>query len=105
MADITKLDIDGARAAVWVQDVYNAMDQSNIILTELENECKMNPNEDDTILNGLNDAQDKLSKYYVNLKAAFTRAAETIVNMFQDIENHVENIKGKIEELKGQIFG
>lgn len=105
MADITELDIDGARAAEWVKDVYNAMDQSNIILTELENECKMNPNEEDTILRGLNDAQDKLSKYYTDLKAAFTKAAETIVNMFNDLENHVENIKDKIVELKDQIFG
>lgn len=105
MANITELDIDGAKAAVWVQDVYNAMDQSNTILGELERECKMNPNEEDTILNGINSAQEKLSKYYVDLKAAFTKAAQTIVNIFNDIDEHVENIKEKIDELKGQIFG
>ena len=105
MAEITELSIDGARAKVWVDDVYNAINRSTSILTELETECRMNPNEDDTILVGLNNAQEKLSKYYTNLKDAFTKTAQTIVNMFQTLDEHVENIKEKIVELKDQIFG
>lgn len=105
MANISELNIDAAKANVWAQDVYRAIDESNIILTNLENACAVNPNEEDYILNKLNESHKKLSTHYSNLQEAYKTTIQKLQAILQEFSDRMDDIGEKLDELKNKIFG
>lgn len=105
MSNISELNIDAAKANVWAQDVYQAINESNTILTDLEKACAVNPNEEDYILNKLNNAHEKLSNHYSNLQDAYRTTIQKLQSILQEFSDRMDDIGEKLVELKDKIFG
>ena len=92
-----------AKAKAWATEVQGELDQVNVLLDQVAEECATQPYEDDTIMNTLHQTGVALGDAWKDLGTQFNKTIEGMFSLISTIASAVAKAAEKVSNFANSV--